>query len=379
MTASSRHIAFFLPSLRGGGAERSMLDIASGFAARGEKVDMVLMNAEGPYLEQIPKNVTVINLAVSRAAKSLPGLVRYLRQHRPTVLLSTPSRANIVALCAQRLAGIPLRLFIREATTMSQSLRHDSAFNAWKRLQIVRWLYPSADRIVAISRGVAEDLHHFAKLPKEKITVAYNPVVTPSLSNQAEQPIDHPWFASGQPPVVLTAGRLSQAKNFDMLIRAFAQNGLHRKARLMILGEGSLRRELECLVTALGLSDAVCLPGFANNPFNYMARSTLFVISSIQEGFCNVIVQAMAVGTPVIATDCLSGPAEILDDGKYGRLVPVGAVEAMAQAIDEELTRNDKCDARIKRKLMERAANFSQERSIDVYSNLFFGDCQGQK
>jgi glycosyltransferase involved in cell wall biosynthesis len=379
MNASPRHIGLFLPSLRGGGAERSMLDIAEGFVARGDRVDLVLANAEGPYLEQIQGNINVINLAVPRVRKSLPGLIRYLRMRRPEVLLSTPDRANIIAILARGLAGLPLRLFVREATTMSQSLLRTSPFNAWKRLQLVRHLYPKADRICAISRGVAEDLHDFVKLPKNKIEVVYNPVVTPSLLAQADQPIDHPWFLPGQVPVVLGVGRLSLEKDFSTLIRAFAHQGLRRRARLMILGEGEQRGKLENLIAELDLGEAVELPGFVKNPFAFMARSALFVHSSFQEGFGNVIVQAMAVGTPVVATNCRSGPAEILEDGRYGRLVPVGVVEAMSQAINEELTKNIGQDTGRRDSLMVRAACFSQENSIKAYSNLFFPSCLAQQ
>ena len=374
--SSARHVALFLPSLRGGGAERAMLDIAGGFAANGDVVDLVLVNAEGPYLELVPRYVKIVDLGLPRVAKSLPGLIRYLRQYRPEVLLSTPSRANVIAVCARMLAMVPLRLFIREATTMSQSLRYDSRLNAWKRLQLVRCLYPQADKIVAVSQGVANDLHNFAKLPTNKIKVIYNPVVTPELSAKADHPVDHPWFQSGQPPVILGVGRLSRAKNFAMLIRAFSQRGLCQRAHLMILGEGDQRLELERLVSELGLGATVCLPGFVNNPFAFMARSALCVLSSVQEGFPNVIVQAMAVGTPVVATDCLYGPAEILEGGRLGRLTPVDSVEAMSQAIDEELASNSKQDASLRLRLMERANCFSQERSISSYSSIFFGNCQ---
>jgi glycosyltransferase involved in cell wall biosynthesis len=257
---------------------------------------------------------------------------------------------------------------------MSQSIKNDSTINAWKFLPLVKCLYPLADKVVAVSHGVANDLHELVKLPTEKIAVIYNPVVTPGLLTKSQVPVDHPWFTIGQLPVILGVGRLSRAKNFSTLIRAFAQRGLHLRARLMILGEGELRPDLEALVSELGLGDTVCLPGFVNNPFAFMARSALCVLSSVQEGFPNVIVQAMAVGTPVVATDCLYGPAEILEGGKYGRLIPVDSVEAMAQAIDEELVHNRKQDSSLRLRLMERADCFSQERSIRAYSSIFFGD-----
>ncbi|MEZ4599292.1 MAG: glycosyltransferase [Syntrophotaleaceae bacterium] len=372
MCPSSQHIAFFLPSLRGGGAERAMLDLATGFADQGYRVDLVLVNAEGPYLDLVPKNVSVVDLGVNRVLKSLPGLIRYLRQRRPQALLSTPFHANLVALSARKLSSIPFRLVIREATTMSQSLSRHKGFKAWRGVQLVKLLYPSADKIVAVSRGVADDLQSFAKLPGQKIEVVYNPVVTSGLADQAQEPLDHPWFLPGEPPVVLAVGRLSRAKNFGMLIRAFSQPGFRQKARLLILGEGELRAELEKLVLELKLQDSVLLPGFSKNPFSYMARSALCVLSSIQEGFPNVLVQAMAVGTPVVATDCRNGPAEILENGRYGRLVPVNAVSEMARAIEEELCQKRKDNVELRSLLMARAELFSQAKSIRAYSKVLF-------
>lgn len=377
MYTGTRHVALFMPSLRGGGAERAMLDIAEGFASQGQKVDLVLVNAEGPYLDLVPENVTVVDLAAPRVLRSIFGLIRYLREHRPEVLLATPCHANFIALFARKLIGLPCRLVIREATTMSQSFMRHSAFNRWKFRQLVRYLYPVADKIVAVSQGVADDLRHFANLPEEKITVVYNPVVTPVLAAKAEEPIDHPWFQPGQLPVVLGVGRFSRAKNFSMLVRAFAHRNLSQKAHLMILGEGQKRLELEALIADLGLSEVVQLPGFVKNPFSFMARSTLCVLSSVQEGFPNVIVQAMAVGTPVVATDCPNGPSEILENGRYGRLVPVGDVAGMARAIDEELSGRGKYDENLRRYLMERATHFSQRKSINAYSEIFFKSTQG--
>ncbi|NLO89188.1 MAG: glycosyltransferase, partial [Clostridia bacterium] len=187
--------------------------------------------------------------------------------------------------------------------------------------------------VVAVSQGVADDLVKTTGLMRELIKVIYNPIVTPELLEKAKESIGHPWFKPGQPPVILSAGRLTAAKDFPTLIHAFARVRAERLARLMILGEGEERPNLESLVRELGLESDVSMPEFVENPYAYMARAAVFVLSSAWEGFGNVLVEAMAVGTPVVSTDCPSGPAEILEGGKWGKLVPVGDVEKLAKAL----------------------------------------------
>ena len=185
---------------------------------------------------------------------------------------------------------------------------------------------------------MANDLARATRLPRERICVAPNPVVPTDVFALAAQPVDHPWFTTGSDPVLLGVGRLAPEKDFATLIRAFARVQRHRPARLMILGEGSERGSLEALVAALGLEDSVSLPGFAINPFAYMTRAGVFVLSSLSEGSPGALIQALACGAPVVATDCQNGPREILDGGRYGRLVPVGDVPALAEAVLAALT-----------------------------------------
>ena len=328
-----KRISLFLPSLRGGGAERVMVNLAWGFVERGFKVDVVLARAEGPYLSELPPEARVIDLKAQRVLYSLPGLIRYLRRERPQALLSTLSHANIVAIWARALARVQVRLVIREANTPSPSA--EGALSIRGRLMplLMRLFYQYADAVVAVSRGVAEDLKKVAALPEAKLHVIYNPVITPDLFKKAEEALDHPWFAPGQPPVVLGVGRLTAQKDFATLIRAFALVRKTREARLLILGEGEDRPKLETLVKELGLENDVALPGFVENPFKYMKRAAVFVLSSRWEGLPNVLIQALALGTPVVATDCPSGPREILENGTRGCLVPVGCPEPLAQAI----------------------------------------------
>lgn len=331
--ALGKHIALFLPSLRGGGAERVMVNLAWGFAERGLQVDLVLAKADGPYLSEVHPEVRVVDLGARRVLHSLPDLVRYLRRKRPAAMLSTLSHANIIALWARGIASVPVRLVVREANTVGISASNAPALRGRWTPFLMRFFYRWADAVVANSSGVAEDLIRLTRLPAEKLKVIYNPVVTPELFAKAEEPLDHPWFRPGEPPVILGVGRLTKQKDFPTLIRAFALVRKERPVRLMILGEGEGRPKLEALVRELGLKDDVALPGFVDNPYKYMKRAAVFVLSSRWEGLPSVLIEALALGTPVVATDCPSGPAEILEGGKWGRLVPVGEPHFLARAI----------------------------------------------
>lgn len=338
MAVSGDRITLFLPSLRGGGAERVMVTLAQGFTERGLKVDLVLAKAEGPYISEVPAGVRVVDLGASRVLLALPGLMRYLRREKPTAMLSTLSHANIVAVWAKRLTGVPTRVVVREAITASLS-----SANAWslrERLMpfLTRRFYTWADAVVAVSKGVAADLIQNVGLPANKVQVIYNPVVTSALFAKAEEPLVHPWFTTGEPPIILGVGRLTKQKDFATLIRAFALVRKEKPVYLMILGEGEERPKLENLVRELGLEEAVSLPGFLENPYKYMKRAAVFVLSSRWEGLPNVLIQALALGTPVVSTNCPSGPMEILEDGKWGELSPVGDIVSLARAIVDQIS-----------------------------------------
>ncbi|MEM2567684.1 MAG: glycosyltransferase [Candidatus Bathyarchaeia archaeon] len=330
-------IAIFLPSLRGGGAERVMVNLARGFYEQGLIVDLVLAKAEGPYLSEVSPGIRTVDFKVKRVLHALPGLIRYLRRERPKALLSAMSHANIVAIGAKKLSQAKSRLVISEHNTLSQATKHTSLQRVRFMPFLIRRFYPWADAVVAVSYGVAEDLVAQTGLSMEKIKVIYNPVVTLDLFAKAKEPLDHPWFALGQPPVILGVGKLTLQKDFGTLIRAFALVRKECPARLLILGEGEERPKLEALVRQLGLEGEVSLAGFVNNPYKYMKRAAVLVLSSRWEGLPSVLIEAMALGTALVSTNCPSGPAEILEGGKWGKLVPLGDPEALACAILETL------------------------------------------
>jgi glycosyltransferase involved in cell wall biosynthesis len=302
--------------------------------------------------------------------RCLPALVRYLREERPAVLFSADTYLNLVALWARRLAGVSVRTVISERIHLSSHLRDGAKRRKWRWrfiVPLIRRMYPEADRIIAVSRGVADDLRTLVGLPPELVTTVYNPVVDSELAKKAEAPIDHAWFKPGAPPVIIAVGRLTEQKDFPTLLQAFAQVRTQRQARLLLLGEGRMRRELEALARELRVDQDVSLPGFTSNPFAYMARAAVFVLSSTYEGLGNVLIEALACGCPVVSTDCPSGPAEILENGQYGRLVPVGDPVAMAQAITSTL------DAPPDRGLLQkRASLFSVDRAVEQYLEMLF-------
>ncbi|MDY0392056.1 MAG: glycosyltransferase [Candidatus Bipolaricaulis sp.] len=329
----STEVALFVPSLRGGGAERVMVNLARGLTERGLPVDLVLAKAEGPYLAELHPKVRVVDLGARRVLFALPGLVRYLRQERPQTMLSTLNHANIVALWARKLAHVPTQLVIREANIIGLSSANAPSIKGRAMPLLMRLFYGWADAVVANSQGSAEELTRLVGVLPHKVKVIYNPVVRPDLFAKAAESLDDPWFSEGEPAVVLGVGRLTEQKDFPTLIRAFALVRRHWPVRLMILGEGEVRPQLEALVRELDLDNDVKIPGFVDNPYKYMKRAGVFALSSRWEGLPNALIEALALGTPVVATDCPSGPAEILEDGKWGRLVPVGDDAALAEAI----------------------------------------------
>ena len=336
-----------------------MLTLTNEMAERGLAIDLVLARAEGPFLAQVHEDVRVVDLGSGHVAKSLPRLTRYLRRERPHALLSSLNYVNIIAVIACVLARVPTRVILGEHSTPSQDRP------AGLRNRVVRHLmpllYPRADLVVAVSEGVADDLSRTINLARERIRVIYNPVVRPEILVKAAASPDHPWFREGEPPVVLGIGRLTEAKDFRTLIRAVACLRKHRNVRLIILGEGVLREALEAQVAELGVSDHVALPGFVDNPYSYIRRSAVFALSSRWEGLPTVLIEAMACGTSVVSTDCPSGPREILGNGVWGKLVPVGDATAIAEAIDETL------DERSSPEVAVRAADFSVEKAATSY------------
>ena len=360
------HVAVFLADLSGGGAERAMLDLAIGFAKRGLRVDLLLASATGPYVVDIPPNVHLVDLDVGRVSRAIAPLASYLRRVRPDVLFTTLPHSSLAASIARLLARTRTTLFLREATTVSARPIPSRALRRRAQLLALRWAYGHADGVVAVSEGVANDLHVTFGVKRRKVWTLYSPVVTDEVVDLSMLDPEHPWFVDNAPPVVLGVGRLRDHKGFLTLMHAFAQVRATRSIRLVLLGEGEQRAVLERRAHELGVAEDVALPGFVRNPFAFMARAGVYVLSSEFEGLPGTLIQAMACGCPVVATDCRSGPREILQDGRFGALVRVGDVNAMAEAIASVLSAPPPPDH-----ARERALRFSSDRVVSAHIAAF--------
>lgn len=360
-------IALFLPSLHGGGAEKVFLLLGKTFIEQKHAVDMILMVKKGQYLSEVPNTIRLISLECPHLWTSGPALIRYIRRERPDVLLSAMPLANGLAVWSTLLSRVSTRVFISEHNAFSLTFgavtvpRHRILY--W----IIRSAYPFADGMVAVSDGVAARLKAIPRVRPEKVHRIYNPVDAVEVEQKASQPLQHPWFQDHEVPIILSVGRLVKQKDFPTLIRAFAEVRKQRHTRLIILGHGAEYELIAQMIQKLNLSNDVEMTGFIANPYTFMARASVLVLSSVQEGFGNVLVEAMACGTSVVATDS-PGPREILDNGRFGPLVPIGDVEALAKSIHNMLDKPTPPDV-----LKARARHFSLEGAADRYLRMLRG------
>ena len=400
------HIAFVIPNLGGGGAERTVLQTADGLIRFGHRVDIVLLRPGVRYHQEIPAAARLVlsesasdaleaeeesripacvcRWHVERAGNAIlrdagrllqalnwcplllpsAGLYKhalfvadYVKRETPDCILPSLPKGKVATLLAKSLLGsfpvvIPVVHNVLEYWRLRDRVRYST-------------LMPHSDHIVAVSEGVRHSVSSKAGIPKERITAIYNPVVTPRLAVLSQEVPPHPWLAGGGPPIILSAGRFTRVKDFPTLIRAFQKLSAVSPARLILLGEGSQRKNLTALVRKLNLEDRVSMPGWVDNPYAFMARASLFATSSRMEGLQNVLIEAIACGCPCVSTDCPSGPAEILEGGRIGRLVPIADVEALTEAM--RLTLENPPPRTL---LLKRAEYFSAENSVARYERL---------
>ncbi|PCK10060.1 MAG: glycosyl transferase [Alteromonadaceae bacterium] len=320
-----------------GGVERMVMNLVREFAQQYEQLDLLVIRARGPHFANIPDNVSIIKLRSSHTLTAIPELMRYFKDSRPDAMLVAKDRAGRAAVIAKSLAGAKTRIVVRLGTNLSTALAHRSRISAWWRTAPMRRIYAKVDQVVAVSQGVADDVHKITGLDKDRISVIRNPVITDDFDSKAQAPFDHPWLNKKTCPVVIGVGRLSEQKDFATLINAFAKLLERRPCRLIILGDGALRQDLEAQITRLGLNEQVALPGFQDNPMCWVKAADLFVLSSRWEGSPNALTEALAVGTASVSMRCPSGPNETLDEGRFGPLVAVGDADGLTEAMDDTL------------------------------------------
>jgi len=369
----SKRIAFVIPSLGDGGSNRFMIEVAKGMSALGYDVDLIAIDPSGQYANMDlgavrPFDIGPVQLKGMTVLKAIFFLASYIRRERPKKVMAATTAVNVLLLLANAITFKKTEIIVSERNPIRASALHASRINRFYK-KLIPFLYPSASSIVAVSQGVAEELIHNFGVPAVKVKVIYNPVVTDELLKLSKEDVADDWFGLAAQPVVVSVGRLHPQKDYSTLIKGFAHLRKHMDARLIILGEGRNRYEIEKLIEELGLTDFIRLPGFAANPYAYMARADLFAIASVYEGICNVIIEALACGCPVVSTDCPGGgPREILEDGKWGHLCPVGDAKALSQSMLESLG-----SERRSNELKARASYFSYEASMAKYLQLFEG------
>lgn len=404
-------ISFLLDNLAGGGAERVMLNLATGFARLGHPVDVLVCKMEGSLCDKIPKDVNVVQLKASssrlgilyalvadpasfqyvvkmaKLARKLPGtfrflpaLIRHLKKRQPAGLISALPRGNINAVLARRFSGASTRVIVGVHINYSVQQHDDQVGNKLKAQymeHLVRRCYRQAHAVVAVSKGVADDVSEYLGIPQSRVSTVYNPIATRDIQAMAGESTSHPWLEAGDVPVILGIGRFVAQKDFPVLVKAFARIRKKLPARLVLLGgdESSAEQRLQQqrlveLAKRLGVEEDFDMPGFVDNPFSYLSKAALFVLSSRYEGFGNVLVEALLCGCPVVSTDCPSGPAEILADGKYGRLVPIGDEGELAEAIYWTLKNPPDKDF-----LRARGEEFSVENAVECYRRVLFDNC----
>ena len=383
-------IAIYVSSLKGGGAERVMLNLAEGLQTQNHSVDLLLARHEGDYLKQLPDNLSVIplkhtsrlsgfftalrhsplgfkllsSLKLPRFLTLLPAVKTYIEQNKPDAIICALHNCNLSAVLAKSCTKSNVCIIVSEHIALSSFIQSVPERET-KLIPFIKLLYPLANGIVTVSNGVKNDLSDITGIPKEKITLIYNPVITPGMQKKISAPVEHPWLLSDEFYTLLAAGRLTKQKDYITLINAIELIKDQIPLKLIVLGEGTERENLTELISKKGLSDIIDLHGFADNPFAYMAHADLFVLSSALEGLSLVLLEALASGCEVISTDCPYGPSEVLQNGKYGTLVPIKNPAELAKAIKNAYEK--KC---LNENGMQYARQFTVEKATSEYLDL---------
>lgn len=334
---SRTDIAVFLPSLAGGGAERVILYLCKKFCERGLLVDLIIVDDSGPLNYLIPQETRLVNFKKRKPIKSIIKLIKYLKKNKPKSIISVLTHANIACAIAHIISNSSCNLVLSERINIVTDLSSRAlSLDVLLTTIAIKFLYKHAYKIIAVSKGAANSISKISKISKKNVKIIYNPIDIDNIDNLSSEYIEFPWQDSF--PIIISSGRLSTQKDFPCILEAFSIMKKQCPSHLVIIGEGEQRKILNNIIDSLEINNDVWLPGFFINPYSYMARANLYVLSSRFEGLPNVLIEALALGVPIVATNCPSGPEEILANGKYGRLVPVGDPISLAEAMRKSLT-----------------------------------------
>lgn len=365
-----KKIMFIIPSLAGGGAEKVLVMILRYLDRERFEPVVVMFGVINDYKEDIPAGIRIISLNKRSRFDNLllvPSLFSVIRDERPGLICSFLYYANFISVLARKISGLDIPLICTEHSILSEALKQARFLDLTRVL--IKKLYPSADCVVSVSKGVKDDLVSNFGILEGRTFIIHNPVEFERVQLLGKEELKHPWFEEDI-PVIVACGRLTVAKNYSLLLRAIALVSKSTPVRLVILGDGELRDELKSLAEKLGIQGNAMFLGFQVNPFKFMSQASVFVLSSSFEGFGNVIIEAMACGTPVVSTSCPSGPVEIISNLVNGILTPVDSEKEMADSILSVLS-----DRRLREKLItegrKRAEEFDIKRTINVYEDLF--------
>ncbi len=367
-------VGFFLPSLEPGGTERNVIHLVNTINKSKYNVSLILGKKEGDFVKEVPQDIAVTNLDASYSIRLFFKLITYLKYKKPDIFVSSFPRINIICIAARSCVRVRTKIMITEHSIFS--LLPVIAKTPWRRTFarffmpiLAKLLYPMADSIVCVSNGIATDLKKIVNAPG-KIKVIYNPIINETIYRLAQEPVNHRWFLDRETPVILSVGRLVACKDYPTLLRAFKLVIEKQPAHLVVLGSGPEKQKLIDFAKKINIFEYVAFLGFQENPYKYMAKASVFVLSSLQEGFGNVIIEAMASGVPVVSTNCPTGPGEIIEHMKNGILVPVNDEKTMATAMLKILN-NPALAEEFSEEGGKKAKFFSVKKSVEEYEKVF--------
>jgi len=328
-------ISFILPDVKGGGAQKMIINLANFYAQKGDNINLVLFKKEGPYQNLIDKKVNIINFNKSRSLFVINILRKYLKKEQKHTIISSMYYVNVICLFCNLLNSKKHNMIITERNHFTHRIKAESILHQITFKTLIKKLYPTAHHIVGISNGVCHDLKGILG-NIAPISTIYNPVISVDYKHKIAENNDN-IYPKNIDIKLITSGRLVAQKDYPTLLKALSyyQKNYNNSFHLVILGDGHLKNKIKSTIDDMNLTNHISFLGFVENPLSYMKQADIFILSSAWEGFGNVLVEALYCGLKIISTNCPSGPAEILVDGKYGILTPVGDKTALAKAINE--------------------------------------------